>query len=54
MNDREVEHVRIARKMDELHRQSIMVSFGFIIFWILLGSAFVYAVWHFWVSAWIL
>jgi hypothetical protein len=53
MNEKELEHNRIAHKMNQLHTQSIYVAIGFIVFWFLLASAFGFTLWHYWISAWI-
>lgn len=37
LDEKELEHRRIARKMDSLDKWSARVAFGFIVFWILYG-----------------
>ena len=37
--EKEQEHVRIAKKMNQLDKLSVLVSFGFIAYWLLLALA---------------
>ncbi len=47
MNEEQLRHNKIAAKLDQLERMRPYVILGFIIFWILLGTATIFAFFYY-------